>query len=186
MFRALVSIGALALLAGAAPLRAQGTHLRVGAGLALPVGDAGDRYRAGPLYMASLQAPLGGLWSVRFDGEWSRVNGREYVPPGGPRPAPDLRAAGGSLNAVRHLSRARAAPYLLAGMGAYRLQRVGDRPSVYGTTPMVQLGLGVDATVLRRINPFAEVRAQVHLTDYAADELHASVFRPVVVGVRIR
>ncbi len=181
MFRTLVSLGALALLAGAAPLDAQGTFFRLGTGLAQPVAEAGERYRAGPVAAASIQTPLGGRWSVRFDAEWSRMDGRSF----GTVTAPDLRTVGGSMNAVRHLSRARAAPYLLAGIGGYRLQRVGDHTNGYGTTPMVQLGIGVDGTVLRYINPYAEVRAQVHLTDYAADELSPSVFRPITLGVRI-
>jgi hypothetical protein len=181
MFRTPVRIAALALLAGAAPLAGQGTCFRVGTGLAQPVSEAGERYRAGPLAAASIQTPLGGLWSVRFDAEWSRMDGR----PVGQVTPPDLRTVGGSMNAVRHLSRARAAPYLLAGIGGYRLQRVGDDPNGYGTTPMVQLGMGVDASVLRHVHPFAEVRAQVHLTDYAADELSPSVFRPLTLGVRI-
>jgi hypothetical protein len=182
MFHTLLSIGALALLAGAAPLGAQGTYFRAGTGLALPVGEAGERYRAGPLAAVSIQTPLGGRWSVRFEAEWSRMDGRSD----GTATPPDLRTVGGSMNAVRHLSRPPAAPYLLAGIGGYRLQRVGDHPNGYGTTPMVQLGIGVDGTVLRHINPFAEVRAQVHLTDYAADELSPSVFRPITLGVRIR
>lgn len=128
-----------AALAGTAPLRAQEISFRAAAGAAVPVGGAGDRRDAGPSAMLSVETGLSRLWSIRLDGEWSQLTGP---------PAPegqehfsnyqDLRTIGMSLNGVLRFSDGPLAPYLLAGIGAYRLQRVNGPPSPYGTTGALQ------------------------------------------------
>ncbi len=78
------------------------------------------------------------------------------------------------------------APYLLAGIGAYRLQQVGGRASPYGTTGALQMGGGMDVNIWRRVDPFVEARAIVHVTDYGSDEFSPTAYWPLVIGLRIR
>lgn len=137
--------------------------------------------------MLSVESRLSRLWSLRLDGEWSRLNGppapagqehfSEYL---------DLRTVGLSLNGSLRLSESEFAPYLLAGLGAYRLQRVGGPPNPYGTTGAVQVGFGMNANLWERVSPFVEARALVHVTDYGSDEWSPTVTWPVLLGVRIR
>lgn len=98
----------------------------------------------------------------------------------------DLRTYGASLNAILAPSEGELAPYLLVGVGVYRLQAVGQRPSPYGTTGALQAGFGIDAEIGKRINPFVEARAQIHVTDYGSDEWSPTVYWPVLIGVRTR
>ena len=187
IFRATLLLAALTVLTGAAPLHSQDLSFRAGVGTAIPVGGAGQRRDAGPAVMLSVETRLSPFWSLRLDGEWSLLNGP-------PAPAgqeyysnyTDLRTAGLSLNAVLSLSEGALAPYLLAGIGAYSLQREGDDLSPYGTTGALQAGFGIDAAVWERFSPFAEARAQVHITDYGSDEFSPTVYWPVLIGVRIR
>lgn len=168
-------VGILAVFAVAVPLRAQELDLRFGAGVAVPVAEAGDRFEAGPTAMLSLETHLNRALMLRLDLEGSRL-------PGSFR---DLRTIGLAVNGVRRFSGDVYAAYLLAGIGAYRLQRIGDRPSVYGTTVGLQAGLGIDAELWERIAPFAEVRTVLHLTDYGASDFRPTRFWPVLVGVKV-
>jgi hypothetical protein len=137
--------------------------------------------------MLSVESRLSRRWSLRLDGEWSLLHG---PPPQAGREGDsryrDLRTYGASLNGLRRFSEGRFAPYLLAGIGAYRLQRVGDYPSVYGTTGALQVGVGIDGDLWGRVNPFVEARALVHATDYGAVEYGPTIVWPVLIGVRIR
>jgi hypothetical protein len=181
--RVLLLAGALAAVA-AAPLAAQELEVRAAAGVALPVSQTGVMYEPGPAFMVSLEPRPGGRWSLRLDGEWALLGSASSANPfaeGG-----DLRSFGVSGNALRRFRGDSLAPYLVAGLGAYRLQRVGGSPSPYGTTVAVQAGLGVDLQRWERFNLFAEGRAQLHLTDYGSAELSPTTFLPVVVGVRLR
>ena len=137
--------------------------------------------------MLSVEARLGARWSLRVDGEWSQLSGPP-APAGqdGFSSHRDLRTQGASLNGVVNMTDDQLAPYLLAGIGAYRLQRVGGDPSPYGTTGAIQVGVGFDSNIWGRVNPFIEARAQVHVTDYGADEFSPTVFWPVILGLRIR
>lgn len=181
---------AFALLSGAAPLTSQDQSLRVAVGTAVPVGGAGERRDAGPAAMLSVdfapsvRGPLQG--NLRLDVEWSLLTAPPS-PAGETRPLHgDLRAYGASLNAVVKVPTNSIEPYLLAGIGAYRLQRAGATRNVYGTTPAVQLGVGLDGNRWRRINPFVEARALMHVTDYGSDEFSPTVYWPVLLGVRLR
>lgn len=179
--RIAILLGGLALATGALPLSAQRLTFRAAAGAAVPVGDAGERRDAGPAASLSLESRLSGRWSLRLDGDWALLDA-----PSASEHA-DLRTYGVALNVVGRLFPSGPTPYLLAGVGAYRLQAVGQAPNPYGITGAAQAGLGVEGgRIWRRINPFAEVRATVHATDYAAREFSPTVYWPVLVGVQIR
>jgi hypothetical protein len=180
-------VGTLALVAGPASLGAQALSVRAAAGAAIPVGGAGERRDAGPAAMLSVETSLGNRWGLRLDGEWSLLRGP--TPRAGQEHFSsdrDLRTVGVSLNGVLRLAHERLAPYLIVGAGAYRLQRVGDSASPYGTTGAMQAGFGVDGNYWSRVNPFIEARAQVHATDYGAGEFSPTVYWPVLIGLRLR
>jgi hypothetical protein len=187
IFRISLLAGALALGVGAAPLEAQDLSVRAAAGAAIPVGGAGERRDAGPAALLSLEFGLSSRWSLRVDGEWSLLRG-EPAPAGHEHFSDyqDLRTVGASLNGVLRLSDDSLTPYLLAGIGAYRLQRVDAPPSPYGATGAVQAGFGLDGNLRPRVNPFVEVRAQLHVTDYGSDEFSPTVYWPVVIGLQVR
>ena len=187
IFRATLLLAALTVLAGAAPLHPQDLSFRAGVGTAIPVGGAGERRDAGPAVMLSVETRLSRLWGLRLDWEWSLLNG-----PTAPSEQEnysnyqDLRTVGVSLNGIFWFSDGQIAPYWLIGIGAYRLQRVDAPASPYGTTGAFQAGFGIDAAVWERFSPFAEARAQVHITDYGSDEFSPTVYWPVLIGLRIR
>lgn len=179
----LTAAAAMAVL----PLDAQRLTLRAAAGAAVPVGGAADGRDAGPAASFSLESSLSRRWSLRLDGDWSLLHAPSA--PAGQQPTfehADLRTVGVALNVVARPFESGATPYVLAGIGAYRLQADGQARSPYGTTVAVQAGLGIEARLWRRINPFAEVRATVHATDYASREFSPTVYWPVLIGVQIR
>ena len=185
--RIAILLGVLSLATGALPLNAQRLTFKAAAGAAVPVSDAGDRRDTGPTASLSVESRLSGRWSLRLDGDWSLLD----APPApvGREPSfqdADLQTYGVALNVVGRLFPSGTTPYLLAGVGAYRLQALGRGPNPYGTTGAVQAGLGVEGGIWRRINPFAEVRLTVPATDYGAREFSPTVYWPVLVGVQIR
>lgn len=186
--RTALLFGALTVLLAVKPLSAQALSVRAGAGSAIPVGGAKKVRDAGPAAAIAVELGLSRRWRVRLDGEWSLLNG-PAAPPGQEIYSrySDLRTQGGSLNAVMRFSDGAFSPYLLAGIGAYRLQRVRAPKSPYGTTPALQAGVGVDVNLSRSIGAFAEARGQVHTTDYgAAREFGWTTFWPLIAGIRIQ
>lgn len=169
------------------PLSGQDVGFRVGAGVAIPVGGAGERRDMGPAGTISIESSLTRVWSVRVDGDWSLLRGTA-APPGQEHLSnyQDLRSLGITANGIARFSDERLTPYLLIGLGAYRLQRVDAPKSPYGVTPAAQVGVGLGATVWDLVNPFVEVRALIHATDYGSREFTPTVYWPVLVGVRIR
>ena len=96
----------------------------------------------------------------------------------------DLRTLGASLNAFLRAAGGLIRPYALVGLGGYRLQRIGDDPSVYGTTAAVQAGLGIEVSAWHAVEPFIEARTVLHITDYASEEFTPTVMWPVMAGLR--
>ncbi|MDP9347936.1 MAG: hypothetical protein M3P24_02125 [Gemmatimonadota bacterium] len=90
------------------------------------------------------------------------------------------------MNGILRSSEDDLAPYLLLGVGAYRLQAVGQSPSPYGTTGALQAGFGIDGRVRERLNAFVEARAQIHVTDYGSNEWSPTVYWPVLIGLQIQ
>lgn len=186
IFRATLLLAALTTVVGLAPLHSQDLSIRAGVGAAMPVGGADVRRDAGPAVMLSVEYWLDRVWSIRFDGERSSLNARSA-------PAEqeafsqyqDLRTQGVSVNGIARYSDAELAPYLLVGIGAYQLQVDNDRPNPYGTTGAVQAGIGVERNVWSLLNLFAEARAQAHLTDYGSGDSSATVYWPLLIGLRI-
>jgi hypothetical protein len=185
----------LALVAVDARLVAQSLTARAAAGVAVPVGTAGgagERYRPGPAAEIAVETPLSvgasGRGSLRVGATWVRLPGRVIAGPSGAGARyADLGMLGGSLDLVVARTGGAAEPYLVAGLGAYRLQKRGERRNPYGTTAALQAGVGVDLRPRSRIGPFVEARLVLHVTDYAsAAEFVPTVHAPVRVGVRIR
>lgn len=186
--RTALLIGALTGLLAVMPLSAQATSVRAGAGRVVPVGDAKKVRDPGPAAAIALELGLSRRWSVRLDGEWSLLNG-PAAPPGQELYSQysDLRTLGGALSAVMRFSEGAFSPYLLAGIGAYRLQRVKAPRSVYGTTPALQAGVGIDVNLSRSIGAFAEARGQAHITDYGAGKDFGSTnYWLLIAGFRLR
>jgi hypothetical protein len=170
---------AVLLIAQAGPVRAQDGAITAGLGLSIPRGTAGERYGFGPAGRLSVEVQRGSRLAFRLDAEWSRMPGGilEFYPE-------DLLTYGGSLNALWRFRGSRYVPYLLLGAGGYRLQRMGDDPSVYGTTPALQAGVGLEAWYRATMAVVVEMRTVAHLTDYAAEEFTPSIFWPVMAGLR--
>jgi hypothetical protein len=181
--RTILFVITLAVSGGSASLEAQNL-VRAAAGAAVPVGGAGERRDIGPAATLSVESGLTN-WILRLDAEWSLLRG-PAAPAGQEHFSnyQDLRTLGISLNGIMRPSEDRLAPYLLIGVGAYRLQQVGASASPYGTTGALQAGIGLDTYLWGRVNPFVEARAQVHLTDYGAQEFEPTVFWPVLIGLR--
>lgn len=174
----------VAVFAFMVPLRAQGLAFKAGAGAAIPFGGAGDIRDPGPAALASLEFGLGPELSFRLDAEWSVLHAPS-APAGQAFRYADVRSVGASLNGVLRSPQDVLTPYLLVGIGAYRLQEIDRERSPYGTTGALQAGIGIDGSFWERVNPFAEARAMVHVTDYASDEFSATVYWPVLIGLRI-
>ena len=188
ILRPLVLLGALGALLAATPAHAQEIILKVAGGAAVPVGGAAEQRGTGPATMGTVEFRLGSHWGVRIDAEWASLDAPAAQETERGRFAhADVRVYGGSLNGVlRFPEGGGLAPYLLIGIGAYRLQAVDAHPSPYGTTGALQAGFGIDAAAWKRLNPFAEARAMVHVTDYASAEYTPTVYWPILVGVRVR
>jgi|GEM_PF-2882196 len=186
-FRVILIVSALVFVVGSASLEAQALSFRAAVGAAIPVGGAGERRDTGPATLLSVEMPLSKRLSVRVDGEWSLLRGpTALVGQENLSDYQDLRTLGVSLNGMMRLSDDHLAPYLLVGAGAYRLQRINAPVSPYGTTGAVQAGFGLDSNYWSRVNPFMEGRAQVHATDYGAGDFSATVYWPVVIGLRLQ
>lgn len=157
------------------PLHSQEIDFRAGAGVAVPIGPAGLRYHPGPAGTLSADWELSPAFLLRLDGEWTWMATR--------RSPYDIVTYGLSLNAVLRVPEASVAPYVLVGVGGYRLQKIGTRP--HEITTAVQAGLGVDADLWDRFAPYVEVRTIAHVTSYASDDLTPTVFLPVTAGVEV-
>jgi hypothetical protein len=184
MLRAAVLTAALSLPLLAPPLGAQDSAVRLGAGVALPVGGVAELRGAGPAAALSLESRVAGRWSVRLGAEWAVLAAGPTTPEAGAG-VRELRTVGISAAAVRRFGGGAVAPYLLLGAGGYRLQEVGGSRTPYGTTGALQAGIGVDVARFARLAPFAEARALVHATDYGSREWSPTVYLPVQVGVRV-
>lgn len=188
IYRSIFVFLGLVLAVSGTSLFAQDLSYRVAAGAAMPSGTAGESRNLGPATTLSVALALSPYFSVRFDTEFSLLDGLP-VPPGQPSNFDygDMRTFGASLNGIVRLFEDRYSTYVLGGIGAYRLQHLGGRPNPYGTTVAVQFGIGVDTNLWDRFNPFIEARAQAHVTDYGAEEFSTfTTIWPVMVGVRIR
>ena len=157
------------------------------AGAAVPVGDASDLRDTGPSAALSLETQLSTRLLLRLDGEWTRLQGPS-APPGQERFSTyqDLRAVGASMNVLFRLIERKASPYVLAGGGAYQLQRIDAPRSPYGTTAALQAGFGMDGKIWERLNPFVEARAVVHLTDYGSHDFSLTTYWPLMLGLRLQ
>lgn len=173
--RSIAGFGVVLILVG--PASGQGLEIRVGAGAAVPVWGAGERYFPGPAAAVFLDWRLSSAFSLRLDAEYNWMATRR-----GPY---DMHTYGFAFNGVLRLPGSRLTPYVLAGLGAYHLQTIGGDPHPDITTAL-QGGAGVEATLWDRIKPFFEVRGTAHITPYAAGGLVGpTVFVPVLIGFRL-
>ena len=172
----------LALLCVSAPVAAQDLAIRLGGGLAAPVYITSNDYVSGPAAMVALEAFLTPTWGLRLDFDWSRINERDTGVSG-----TQVQTWGASLDGVYRFPGESVQPYLLAGVGGYQLERTAFEAERYshGITPAVQAGGGVDLDLWPGLQPFAEARATLHLTDYPHIDDGPTFIWPVVVGVRL-
>jgi hypothetical protein len=115
-------------------------------------------------------------WGVRADAEYFRLGAGEFQRA--------MRGAGLSVAAALYFGNDVIRPYMLAGLGAYRLQIAGAHSSPYGTTFAGSLGVGLDLRVYRRLGVFAETRYVLHATDYGLGGPGTTSHGPVYIGVR--
>lgn len=169
------------------PLPAQELLFKAGAGITVPVGEWSERRGAGLSTMVSVELRLSSMWALRLDAERSALRARP-APPGSETDPDyaDLRSWGASLNGVLNFPEARVTPYILLGIGGYKLQVVDRARNPYGRTSAIQAGIGLNSNLWKRVNPFLEARGMLHLTDYASSEYSASAYLPILIGVRIR
>jgi hypothetical protein len=174
---------ALALfIAGAAsvqPLRAQ--EVRVGAGVAIPTGSLNT---LGPAALISLGTPATSAFGLRLD-LTIETQGHATDAPGGPQSRGTLRSVGASLNGLLRLGSGETRPYLIGGLGGYRLraQERADNPN--GTTWGGNLGAGIDMR-WGGVSPFVEGRALVHVSDFGSYELSPTLYFPIIAGLMFR
>lgn len=179
-FRLRIVIGCgLLLAAGLASPRAaqaQGWWLGAGGGSAAPLGDQARVRTSGWSLTSGAGVVRDSGWGVRVDAEYFRLG------PGESQEA--MRGAGLSASAVLYFGNETIRPYLLAGLGAYRLQIAGAPSSPYGATVAASLGVGLDLRVHRRLGAFAETRYVLHATDYGLGGPGTTSHGPVYIGVR--
>ncbi len=162
----------LLLALGAAPASAQ-LRVQLGGGLSSPVGDFGDVVESGYQGRAGIQLgfPLFPL-SFRAEGEASRFPAKELS---------DGHATllGGNLSAVLGLGGLGVSPYVLAGVGSYRLDFSDEIDAVGATTDVgYHAGIGVDLGLLG-FGGFAEAR----LVNVSRDVGDVRTF-PLTIGIR--
>jgi hypothetical protein len=86
------------------------------------------------------------------------------------------------VSALRFLGEGDLRPYLLGGLGLHKL-RVIDFERDPNTPPSLHVGFGV-ASRRSSVQLFAEVGAEVILSDYGNDDFSPSRHFPIRVGVR--
>jgi hypothetical protein len=176
-----------ALLVGAivpTPAAAQEVEVEAIGGLQVPVG-AMARYRtAGPRFGGAVRYHLDGSpWSIRAELTTGRLmevaEEREGYPPFRPG---DLASHGLALTGIRRIGAGAVQPYLLTGIGAYRMRIEGSDPNPYGTIGSLLAGGGLE----QEVGPwriFAETRAKVTLSDYGSREFSPGIQLPTTVGI---
>jgi hypothetical protein len=162
------------LTSGPAPLTSGPISLRAAGGVTFPAGLTSKVF--GPVALVAVEASLVTAISLRVDGEVWWVGTQE---PAGRHTC----VAGASVNGILHLWDHIVSPYLVAGAGYYRVRSSRGGPEGY--TPTLQVGLGLDADLARRVNPFLEVRVTHQLSDPTHPDGPSSVYWPVVVGARV-
>jgi hypothetical protein len=128
---------------------------------------------------------------MRFDGVWSRLNGR--APSADPRAGPgsdDIDIYGVSLNGTVGLTGWHVEPYLLAGVGLYVFQSLNPARRERMVAPGVQAGIGLELRLWKWINPFFEARSLINFTaGYfigPAVAIEPTVYWPWMIGLRLR
>lgn len=180
--------GVLTTAACTTALPAQDLLFKAGAGITVPGGRWGEGREPGLSTMVSVELRLSSMWALRLDAERSMLRARPAAPGSETNlTVADLRSQGASLNGVLNFPEARVAPYVLLGVGGYKLQQVGRARNPYGRTSAIQAGVGLNSNLWKRVNPFLEARWMLHLTDYASGEEYSfSAYIPIVAGVQIR
>lgn len=185
MTRRAIALAALAtsLVAVPAVLHAQDAAaapraIRFGlaAGATFPTGDAGDLYDWG-FHLAGSGTYKAPLVPVGFRGEvmWHRLTGAEFESGFGTVDVPDANVIAGIVNAELGLGGTGAKPYLIGGLGVYRISAEDvDSSTDFG----FNIGAGV-GLMLAGFDAFAELR--YHSIQSEGD---AVTIIPISFGVR--
>jgi hypothetical protein len=154
----------------------QGWWLGAGGGRAVPLGDQVHVRTSGWSIAFGAGTLSDSAWGVRADAEYFRLGPGEFQRA--------MRGVGLSASAALFFGNETIRPYMLAGLGGYRLQIDGAHDNPYGTTVAVSLGVGLDLRLHRRLGAFAETRYVLHATDYGLGGAGTTSHGPVHVGVR--
>ena len=162
MTRRAIALAALAaaLVTAPAALHAQDAAPRairwgLAAGATIPTGDAGDLYDWG-FHVAGSGTYKAPLVPLGFRGEvmWHRLTGAEFESGLGTVDVPDANVIAGIVNAELGLGGTGAKPYLIGGLGVYRLSAEDvDASTDFGFN--IGAGVGIQ---LAGFDAFAELR----------------------------
>jgi opacity protein-like surface antigen len=187
---ALIVLGAALLAASPLPSEAAGPlSIGVGGGLSIPSGDAGDALERGRHGQAFLSLGVPGVpVGVRGSVGYERFDWKET----GEGPAPDghVSILSGRVGALLYFAPGRIRPYVLGGIGTYR---VSSEVSADGTdTSRSETRFGIDAGAglemnLVLVRAFVETRLENIFTDGGFDGTGDGSVRivPVTIGVAL-
>ena len=183
MTRRAIALAALVAGLAAAPAHAQDAAaapraIRFGlaAGATFPTGDAGDLYDWG-FHVAGSGTYRAPLVPVGFRGEvmWHRLTGAEFESGLGTVDVPDANVVAGIVNAELGLGGTGARPYVIGGLGVYRISAEDvDASTDFG----FNIGAGV-GLMLAGFDAFAELRYHSIQSDGEAVNII-----PISFGVR--
>jgi hypothetical protein len=181
-----VSISAMLVGAMMQPTPAAAQEMEVSAlgGVQVPLGGMAQYRTPGPRVGVAIGYHLAGSpWSFRAELTSGRLmevaEDREGYPPFRPG---DLASHGVALAAIRRMGEGTVQPYLLTGVGGYRMQIEESGPNPYGTIGALFAGGGLQ----REMGPwrlFAETRAKITLSDYGSREFSPGIQLPTTVGI---
>lgn len=167
---------ALLVSVSALPAMAQrSTHIGVGGGVAVPVGQFGNTYSPGPEGLVSLvMGPAESPFGVRLDYSYNGFHGQSV---GGVQYADShINAVTGNLVLTARVASAK--PYLIGGGGWYPYHDVGDskRTNAFGVNGGVGVGFPLPGSEL---GGFIEVRYHVAHASRHLDRR----FVPITLGI---
>jgi hypothetical protein len=180
MSRRAIALAALAaaLVTAPAALHAQ-SPLRFGlaAGATVPVGTFGDEVDWGVHVTGSVTgkpalSPVG----IRGEVMWNRLTGKEFDTGLGTIQGDDVDVLAGIVNAEIGMTGVDMRPYLIGGLGAYRLSGEGEDDAV--TKFGFNVGAGIDFA-LAGFSAFTEVRFHSIQTEGEARNIV-----PITFGIR--
>ena len=185
MSRRAIALAALAAAIVTAPAAVQAqSPVRFGAavGATFPMGDLKDAadwgyHVSGSITGKPMMSPVG----IRGEVMWNRLTGKDFdTGLGGTVKGPDLNVLAGIVNAEIGMSGIGAKPYLIGGVGMYRLSASGDNTD--GSSSETKFGFNVGGGIdfgLAGFSSFIEARFHSVQTSGSSTNLV-----PVSFGIR--